>query len=113
MSLSQLHWDSNLALFGRGLGGSPWLRGRVRCPRASLQPALGRLWASSPSALGPGRVWHAGLRDRQARVTPAQRIRKTCPATSQEAWPEAESLAMRDSLGREPRWNADRCAPLR
>src|SRR5262249_20954887 len=26
-------------------------------------------------------------------------------------WPEAESLAMKDSLGREPRWNADRCAP--
>src|SRR5262249_45980440 len=46
-------------------------------------------------------------------LTPAQRIRKTCPATSQEAWPEAESLAMKDSLGREPRWNADRCAPLR
>src|SRR5215469_13487885 len=38
-------------------------------------------------------------------------MRKTCPATSQEAWPEAESLAMKDSLGRESRWNADRCAP--
>jgi hypothetical protein len=49
--------------------------------------------------------------DRQGRVTPAQRMRKTCPATSQEAWPEAESLAMKDSLGREPWWNADRCAP--
>src|ERR1051326_8002121 len=37
-------------------------------------------------------------------------MRKTCPAASQEAWPEAASLAMKDSLGREPRWNADRCA---
>src|SRR5690242_12042100 len=36
---------------------------------------------------------------------------KRVPAASQEAWPEAESLAMKDSLGREPRWNADRCAP--
>src|SRR5689334_11748698 len=37
----------------------------------------------------------------------------TNEAASQEAWPEAESLVMKDSLGREPRWNADRCAPLR
>jgi len=51
--------------------------------------------------------------DRPGRVTPAQRMRKTCPAASQEAWPEAESLAMKGSLGREPRWNADRCAPPR
>jgi hypothetical protein len=32
-------------------------------------------------------------------------------ATSQEAWPEAELLEMKHSLGREPWWNADRCAP--
>jgi hypothetical protein len=35
----------------------------------------------------------------------------TIEAASQEAWPEAESLAMKDSLGREPRWNADSRAP--
>ena len=35
--------------------------------------------------------------DRPGRVTPAQRMRKTCPAASQEAWPEAQSLAMKDS----------------
>jgi hypothetical protein len=38
----------NLAQDGRGLGGIPGSCGRVRCPRAGLQPALGRLWASSP-----------------------------------------------------------------
>jgi hypothetical protein len=41
---------------------------------------------------------------------PLKEQRKTLFATSQEAWPEAESLVMKDSLGREPRWNADRCA---
>jgi len=35
----------------------------------------------------------------------------TIEAASQEAWPEAESLAMKDSLGREPRWDADSRAP--
>jgi hypothetical protein len=39
------------------------------------------------------------------------RIREEEEAGSQEAWPEAESLAMKDSLGREPRWNADSRAP--
>src|SRR5262249_61434292 len=45
--ISVTYSKSDLARYGRGLGGSPGSRGRVRCPRAGLQPALGRLWASS------------------------------------------------------------------
>jgi hypothetical protein len=56
-----------------------------------------------------GRVWSLDW-DRQGRVMPLKEWRKTSFARSQEAWPEAESLAMKNSLGREPRWNADRCA---
>src|SRR5947207_4360662 len=41
----------------------------------------------------------------------AGNTRSTQAATSQEAWPEAESLEMKHSSGREPWWNADRCAP--
>ena len=66
----------------------------------------------NPLALRLGRELLAGLGQAGA-VTPAQRTGKTCSAASQEAWPEAESLAMKDSLGREPWWNADRCAPPR
>jgi len=44
----QLLTIPNLAFVGRSLGGIPKPRGRVRCPRAGLQPALGRLWASTP-----------------------------------------------------------------
>jgi hypothetical protein len=53
----------------------PRPRGRVRCPRADLQPAPGRHWVSAPRHYGPGRVLHAGLRDRQGRVTPAYQRR--------------------------------------
>ena len=41
----------NLARYGRGLGGSPKPRGRVRCPRAALQTAPGRHLGINPSAL--------------------------------------------------------------
>src|SRR5436190_24120650 len=42
-------YHPNLAQYsiGRGPGGIPGSRGRVRIPRAGLQPALGRLWAST------------------------------------------------------------------
>ena len=40
----------NLARYGRSLGGIPGSRGRVRCPRADLQPAPGRHWVIS--------AWH-------------------------------------------------------
>src|SRR6516164_3184581 len=36
-------------------GGNPGSRGRVRCPRAALQPAPGRHSGINPSALRPGR----------------------------------------------------------
>jgi len=55
----------------------------------------------------------AGLGQAGAGNARSKGYAKRVPATSQEAWPEAESLAMKDSLGREPWWNADRCAPLR
>ena len=90
-----------------------------RIARASAVPA-GGLATRPRAALGiispaprPEREVLSLDWDRPGRVTPAQRMRKTCPAASQEAWPEAESLAMKGSLGREPRWNADRCAPPR
>jgi hypothetical protein len=57
---------------------------RVRCPRADLQSAPGRLGYQSPGMMtgmgGASLDW-----DRRSRVTPAQ-------TTSQEAWPEAEPL---------------------
>src|SRR5271157_5615439 len=92
-------------------------RQACRITRASAVPA-GGLATRARAALGiispalrPEREVLSLDWDRQGRVTPAQRTRKTCSAASQEAWPEAESLAMKHSLGREPRWNADRCAP--
>jgi hypothetical protein len=55
----------------------------VRFPRADLQSAPGRLWASCPPVLWPVRgVLPLGW-DRKARVTPV-------PTTSQETWPGAE-----------------------
>jgi len=57
---------------------------RVRCPRADLQSAPGRLGYQSPGMMtgmgGASLDW-----DRRRRVTPAQ-------TKSQEAWPEAEPL---------------------
>ncbi len=53
----------------------------------------------------------AGLGQAGAGNARSKGCAKRVPAASQEAWPGAESLAMKDSLGREPRWNADRCAP--
>jgi hypothetical protein len=44
---------------------------RVRCLRAGLQPAPGRLWASFPSALRPRREVLLLDWDRIGRVTPA------------------------------------------
>jgi hypothetical protein len=63
---------------------------RVRCPRADLQSAPGRLGYQSPGittgAGGASLDW-----DRRRRVTPVQ-------TTSQEAWPEAEPLGWNNSL---------------
>ena len=74
----------------------------MRCPRADLQSAPGRLGYQSPGIMtgsgGASLDW-----DRRRRVTPVQ-------TTSQEAWPEAEPLGRNNSLRREPRWNADRRA---
>jgi hypothetical protein len=57
---------------------------RVRCPRADLQSAPGRLGYQPPGIMtgvgGASLDW-----DRRRRVTPAQ-------TKSQEAWPEAEPL---------------------
>jgi hypothetical protein len=57
---------------------------RVRCPRAELQSAPGRLGYQSPGIMtgmgGASLDW-----DRRRRVTPVQ-------TKSQEAWPEAEPL---------------------
>jgi len=57
---------------------------RVRCPRADLQSAPGRLGYQSPGIMtgagGASLDW-----DRRRRVTPVQ-------TASQEAWPEAEPL---------------------
>jgi hypothetical protein len=57
---------------------------RVRCLRADLQSAPGRLGYQSPGIMtgmgGASLDW-----DRRRRVTPVQ-------TTSQEAWPEAEPL---------------------
>jgi hypothetical protein len=44
---------------------------RVRCLRAGLQPAPGRLWASFPSVLRPRREVLSLDWDRMGRVTPA------------------------------------------
>ena len=56
----------------------------VRCPRADLQSAPGRLGYQSPGIMtgmgGASLDW-----DRRRRVTPVQ-------TKSQEAWPEAEPL---------------------
>jgi len=63
---------------------------RVRCPRADLQSAPGRLGYQPPGimtgARGASLDW-----DRRRRVTPVQ-------TTSQEAWPEAEPLGWNNSL---------------
>src|SRR5690349_5264462 len=45
----------------------------------------------------------AGLGQAGAGNARSKGCAKRVPATSQEAWPEAASLAMKDSLGREPR----------
>jgi hypothetical protein len=63
---------------------------RVRCPRADLQSAPGRLGYQPPDITtgvgGASLDW-----DRRRRVTPVQ-------TTSQEAWPEAEPLGWNNSL---------------
>jgi hypothetical protein len=97
---------------GRGLGGIQGSRGRVRCPRADLQPAPGRHSGINRLALRPGRDENSLGWDRQGRVTPAQRdTQNVSPPSPWKRKSGVESLAMKDSLGREPRWNADRCAP--
>jgi hypothetical protein len=85
--------------------------GRVRCPRAGLQPVPGRLRASTPRHYDRGARCNRWTGTGRGGESPLKGRRKTPFATSQEAWPEAASLAMKDSLGREPWWNADRCAP--
>jgi hypothetical protein len=75
---------------------------RVRCSRADLQSAPGRLGHHV------SRHYDRGGRcsldwDRRRRVTPVQ-------TASQEAWPEAEPLGWNNSLRREPWWNAVRRA---
>src|SRR5690242_20844191 len=85
--------------------------------RASAVPA-GGLATRARAALGimlsgtttGARGAVAGLGQAGAGNARSKGCAKRVPATSQEAWPEAASLAMKDSLGREPRWNADRCA---
>ena len=93
-------------------GGIPGSRARVRCPRAALQPAPGRHSGINRLALRLGRDENSLEWDRQGRVTPAQRdTQNVSPPGPRKQKPGAESLAMKDFLGREPRWNADRCAP--
>jgi hypothetical protein len=77
----------------------------------ACNPHSGGVGHQPPSTMTRARGAIAGLGQAGAGESPLKEQRKTLFATSQEAWPEAESLAMKDSLGREPWWNADRCAP--
>src|SRR5215469_16911768 len=86
-------------------------RAGVRCRGRACNPRSGGFGHHPSGTMTGARGAFAGLGQAGVGNAPLKKIRKTCPATSQEAWPEAESLAMKDSLGREPRWNADRCAP--
>ena len=96
------------------------IMGRVRCPRAALQPAPGRRRASASQHYDWGARCIAGLGQAGAGNARNNRTRSSLPgwserqgssalAESQEAWPDAEPLR-RKSLWQEPRWNADRCA---
>src|SRR5437763_16416561 len=82
-------------------------------PAGGLAPRARAALGINPLALRLGCAMRAGLGQAGAGNARSKGCAKRVSATSQEAWPEAESLAMKDSLGREPRWNADRCAPLR
>ena len=95
----------------RGAAGSNQLNYCCFVPIAPLDACHRAALGINPLALRLGRELLAGLG--QAGAGNARSKDRSLSATSQEAWPEAESLAMRDSLGREPWWNADRCAPPR
>src|SRR5204863_7519774 len=78
-----------------------------RIARASAVPAGGlatRARAAlgiNPLALRLGCAMRAGPGQAGAGNARSKGYAKRVPATSLEAWPEAESLAMKDSLGRE------------
>jgi hypothetical protein len=91
---------------------------RGRCPRAVLQTAPGQLWASTSWHYRPGREVLAGLGQVRAGNTRNNGVR-IFPLTGDQgigALPRPRKhgleLGLRDdeSLGSEPRWNADRCA---
>src|SRR5215470_6889222 len=88
-----------------GCAGECGARGRACNPRS------GGFGHQPPSTTTRVRGAVAGLGQAGAGNARSKGYAKRVPATSQEAWPEAASLAMKDSLGREPRRNADRCAP--
>src|SRR5215471_21485734 len=79
---------------------------------------MGRICNPLPAALGvirlalrPGRDGLAGLGQVGAGNARSTEGPPTFPPRPRKQKPGAESLAMKHSLGREPRWNADRCAP--
>src|SRR5215469_18499017 len=88
-----------------------------RRARVSAVPAGGfatRSWSALGVirlALRPGRDGLAGLGQVGAGNARSTEGPPTFPPRPRKQKPGAESLAMKDSLGREPRWNADRCAP--
>src|ERR1700752_3459592 len=92
---------------GRGPGGIPGLRGEGGARGRICNPLPGGFGHQPLGTRTGARGAFAGLGQAGAGKTRLA----TIEATSQEAWPEAESLAMKDSLGREPRWNADSRAP--
>ena len=82
------------------------LSSQLMCKLADLQPAPRRHWASTPRHYDRGAMtrWTG---TGWGRVTPARRTGQPWPPRPRKQKPGAESLAMKDSLGREPRWNAD------
>src|SRR5690242_7910474 len=99
IDIRQRYWyiaDRNLVRYGRGLGGMPRPRGRVRCPRADLQPAPGQYWASSLRHYDRNARCVAGLGKAGAGNARSKGCAKRVPAASQEAWLGAASLEMKN-----------------
>ena len=91
---------------GRGPAGMPDRAGECGARARICNPLPGGFGHQPRSTRTTARGAFAGLGQAGAGKT-----RQQSQAKSQEAWPKAESLAMEDSLGREPRWNADGRAP--